>query len=128
MIIALIRWRIRPDEASIADFLNHWRTNNTIGDRSGLMAEFMSDSLPMKEFPFITWHLDSESLGNFRSYVTVGIWQDAKTFSQQVANYFNDEKPLLPFEKYRRRRVIFRPVSWRIGDVPLPSHDSEFVK
>lgn len=128
MIIALIHWRIRPDAASITAFLDHWKTNNTIGDRTGLMAEFLSDSLPMKEFPFITWHLDSESLGNFRSYVTVGLWQDADTFSEQVANYFNDEKPLLPFEKYRRRRVIFKPVSWRIGHAPLPSQDSPAVR
>src|ERR1700692_4286588 len=98
MIIALIHWRIQPDEASISAFLDHWKTNNTIGDRTGLMAEFLSDSLPMRDFPHITWHLDSESLGNFKSYVTVGIWQDAAAFQNQVAAYFNDEKPLLPFE------------------------------
>jgi hypothetical protein len=62
MIIALIHWRIRPDEASITAFLDHWKTNNTIGDRSGLMAEFLSDSLPMKEFPYITWHSASAGI------------------------------------------------------------------
>jgi len=128
MIIALIHWRIRPDQESIHAFLNHWKTNNTIGDRSGLMAEFLSDSLPTKEFPYITWHLDGESLGNFRSYVTVGLWQDAEKFSDQVANYFNDERPLLAFEKYRRRRVIFKPVHWRLGQADLPSEDSEGVR
>jgi hypothetical protein len=129
MIIALIHWRIRPDEESQAAFLHHWKTNNTIGDRTGLMAEFLSDSLPMSEFPIaITWHLDSESLGNFKSYATVGLWDDADAFRTQVANYFNDEKPMLPFEKYRRRRVIFRPVSWRMGEATFPIKDSPDVK
>lgn len=128
MIVALIHWRIRPDDESIAAFLDHWKTNNTIGDRSGLMAEFLSDSLPMSDFPYITWHLDAESLGNFKSYVTVGLWQDAEAFREQVAAYFNDKKPMLPFEKYRRRRVIFSPVHWRIGHADLPESDSEGVR
>ena len=62
----------------------------------------------------------SESLGNFKSYVTTGLWADAENFQEQVAQYFNDDKPLLSFEKYRRRRVIFEPVGWRIGETPLP--------
>ena len=128
MIIALIHWRIRPDEESIDAFLVDWKTSNTIGDRTGLMAEFLSDSLPMSLFPYITWHLDSESLGNFKSYVTVGLWQDADAFRDQIANYFNDQKPMLPFEKYRRRRVIFEPVSWRVGKASLPYRDSQDVK
>lgn len=128
MIIALIHWRIKPNKRNKAAFLRHWKTNNTIGDRTGLMAEFLSDSLPMADFPFITWHLHSESLGDFKSFVTVGIWNEAEAFREQVAAYFNDEKPLLPFEKYRRRRVLFKPVEWRIGDRPLPSDDSKGVK
>lgn len=92
------------------------------------MAEFLSDSLPMTDFPYITWHLDSESLGNFKSYVTVGLWQDAEAFRDQIAAYFNDQRPLLSFEKYRRRRVIFKPVHWRIGNAPLPTKDSDGVK
>jgi hypothetical protein len=128
MIVVLIHWRIRPDEESKAEFLNHWKTRNMIGDRSKLLAEFLSDSLPMTQFPYITWHLDAESLGNFKSYVTVGIWEDAEAFHKQIANFFNDEKPLLPFEKYRRRRVIFSPVEWRIGAIPLPASDSPGVQ
>lgn len=128
MIIALIHWRIRPDQANIEAFLHHWKTNNTIGNRSGLIAEFLSDSLPMTQFPYITWHLDAEALGNFQSYVTVGIWEDADAFQEQIASYFNDTKPLLAFEKYRRRRVIFRPVEWRIGSKTLPHEDSPGVQ
>jgi hypothetical protein len=128
MIIALIQWRIKPDDASRKAFLKHWKTKNPIGDRTGLVAEFLSDSLKIADFPYITWHLDPESLGDFRSYVTVGIWQDSDAFKEQVANYFNDDKPLLRFEKYRRRRVIYRPVGWRIGGTTLPDKDSLGVK
>lgn len=128
MIIALIHWRIRPDQKNVDAFLEHWRTRNTIDDRSGLIAEFLSDSLTMKDHPYITWHLDAESLGNFRSYVTVGIWADEEAFKTQIARYFNDEKPILDFEKYRRRRVVFRPIERRIGAVPLPSTDTVGVQ
>ena len=128
MIIALIHWRVKLGDEHTRAFLHHWQTRNTIANRSGLIAEFLSDSLPMSQFPYITWHLDSESLGDFRSYVTVGFWQDTDAFRDQVAAYFNDDKPSLGFEQYRRRRVIFSPVHWRIGDAQLPEADSDGVE
>ena len=128
MINALIHGRVKLGEENTAAFLKHWQTRNTIANRSGLVAEFLSDSLPMSQFPFITWHLDSDSLGNFKSYVTVGFWQDSDAFKDQVAAYFNDDKPLLDFEQYRRRRVILKPVHWRIGQANLPIGDSDGVE
>ncbi|MBO6528398.1 hypothetical protein [Erythrobacter sp.] len=124
-MIALIHWRIKPE--SVEDFLTHWREQNRIADRSGLIAEFLSDSLKPSDMPFITWHLDEQSLGNFRSYVTVGIWVDGDAFAEQIGQYFNDENALLPFEQYRRRRVVFRPVEWRIGNAELPETDTPGV-
>jgi len=97
MIVALIHWRVKPDTKSKNAFIKHWKTNNFIPDRTGLIAEFLSDSMKIADFPWITWHLDPESLGNFKSYVTVGLWQDSIHFKDQVANYFNDDKPMLPF-------------------------------
>jgi hypothetical protein len=128
MMVALIHWRIKPDESSNTAFLNHWKTNNTIGDRTGLIAEFLSNSLPIASFPYITWHLDGESLGNFNSYVTIGLWASADDFGEQIAAYFNDDKPMLEFEKYRRRRVVFKPIEWRTGLTLLPERDSTGVK
>ena len=128
MIVALIHWRIKPDEESKQEFLAHWKIRNNIADRSGLIAEFLSASLPMADFPYITWHLDPESTGDFRSYVTVGLWQDSAAFRDQVAAYFNDDKPMLSFEKYRRRRVIFNPVEWRVGTALLPKTDTDGVQ
>lgn len=124
-MIALIHWRIKPD--CVEEFLAHWRKENKIKDRSGLIAEFLSDSLKPSDMPYITWHLDEQSLGNFRSYVTVGIWADADAFEKQIAEYFNDEKPMLPFEQFRRRRVVFRPVEWRIGESAMPVSDTDGV-
>lgn len=128
MFIALIHWRIKPDEESVAAFIEFWNTQNTISDRRGLIGEFLSGTLPMTDFPYISWHLDPESLGNFKSYVTVGLWDDAEKFREQVAKYFNDDNPLLCFEKYRRRRVVFNAVGWRIGKAQLPEADSPGVK
>ncbi len=125
MMIALIHWRIKPDQ--VDQFQKHWRENNHIEDRSGLIAEFLSASLKPSDLPFITWHLDEQSLGNFRSFVTVGIWADADAFEQQIAQYFNDEKPMLEFEQFRRRRVVFDPVDWRIGAALMPSTDTPGV-
>jgi hypothetical protein len=82
----------------------------------------------MADFPYITWHLDPESTGDFKSFVTVGLWHGSDAFRDQVAAQFNDDKPLLPFEKYRRRRVIFRPVERRIGDARMPTDDSPGVR
>jgi hypothetical protein len=128
MMVALIHWRIKPEPEQVDAFLDHWKHINKIGDRTGLIGEFLSDSFPMVDFPQTTWHLDSESLGDFKSYVTVGLWRDADAFKDQIAKYFNDSKPMEPFEKYRRRRVIFRPVEWRIGVAGMPTADSDGVE
>ena len=128
MLAALIHWRIKPEDRHIKAFLNHWKTENRVEDRRGLIAEFLSDPLTMHSFPSITWHLDSESLGDFKSFVTVGSWSDADEFHKQIAILFNDDKPMKSFEKYRRRRVVFDPVGWRIGEGALPTEDSEGVR
>ena len=55
LMVALIHWRIKPDEESNEMFLNHWKTNNTIGNRSGLIAEFLSEFPANKRLP--VYHL-----------------------------------------------------------------------
>ena len=49
--VVLVHWRIKPDGESINAFLKDWREVYTIGDRSGLIAEFLSECLSAKEFP-----------------------------------------------------------------------------
>jgi hypothetical protein len=124
MLIVLNQWRIKPDKKSIAAFLKFWRTVAIIGDRTGLIAEFLSDARTPRDFPYITWHFDPETLGDHKSFITMGIWQDETAFHEQLGRKFDDDRSLLPFEKYRRRRVILSPNSWRIGGSPLPAKDS----
>jgi hypothetical protein len=125
MFIAAIHWRIKPDQTE--EFLAHWKGGNRVKNRDGLIAEFLSDAIPPKNFPDTTWHLDPESLGNFRSYVTVGLWRSEQDFLAEIGGYFDDTRKMQPFEKYRRRRVVFDPVGWRIGNFPMPTEDSAGV-
>jgi len=124
MIIAMIHWRIKPEDEHVDAFLKFWRTLAIVDDRTELVGEFLSEVLTPKDFPYITWHLDPDSLGDNKSYVNVGTWGDEKAFQEQIGNKFNDDKPMLSFEKYRRRRILLRPKCWRMGDANLPEHDS----
>ena len=124
MHIVLVHWLIKPDEESIQAFLKDWREVYTIGDRSGLIAEFLSECLSVKDFPDTTWHLDPDSLGNFKSFVNVALWRDAKDFHEQVARHYNDARPMRPYEMYRRRRFVAESSDWRVGLFLLPDKDS----
>ncbi len=126
MFIILIHWRISLGKEE--EFIRHWKKENSIANTEHLVHEFLSKSLPTSEKSYTTWHLDESSLGDHTSYVTVGVWDDGQAFQEQIAKYFNDDKPLLPFEKYRRRRVAFDPVEWRIGSAQAPEVSSEGVE
>ena len=126
MFIILIHWRIIP--GSEDDFVLHWKTENSIANTENLVHEFLSKSLPASDKSYTTWHLDEASLGDHTSYLTVGVWDDGEAFQNEIAKYFNDNKPLLPFEKYRRRRVAFDPVDWRVGSAIAPDKSSKGVR
>ena len=128
MFIALIHWMIKTDAESVDKFRDHWQTKNTVDDRSGLIGEFLCESLSSEDYPYINWSLDPDSSGDFRSFITVGIWETETAFQSQVARHFNDNKPVLAFEAYRRRRVVLDPRDWRMGQASLPAHDSPGVK
>jgi hypothetical protein len=68
MIIVLIHWRIKPDKTT--DFLDVWRTQARVNDRTGLVAELLNEVKTPKDLWYITWHLDPDSLGDFVSYLT----------------------------------------------------------
>jgi hypothetical protein len=127
MHVVLVHWRIKPDQQNIQAFLKHWREENKIEDRSGLVAEFLSESISPKDFPDTTWHLDPENLGDHKSFVNVALWREAKDFDEQIARHYNDKKEMKSFEKYRRRRVVAEAGDWRIGQFPLAKRDSKGV-
>jgi heme-degrading monooxygenase HmoA len=115
----LVHWRIRPDAE--ADFLAHWKTKSVIEDRSGLIAEYLCEPNGLDPGAYTTWDIADEAATPF---VSVGLWQSADAFRDQIAKYFNDQGDLLSFEKARRRRVVLHPAAWRNGQAQLPPADS----
>jgi hypothetical protein len=124
----MVHWRIKPDEKSVQAFRNHWREINTVEVLDGLVAEFLSESLSAKDFPDTTWYLDPDALGDFRSFVNVALWRDAEDFQEQIARHYNDKREMLPFEKYRRRRLVAESTDWRVGKFPMPEKHSPGVR
>ena len=124
MQIVLIHWKIRPDGE--AAFLHFWREQAIVEDRSGLVGEFLSATVDKsKLLPWITWDL-ADKPGCYRSFVNVGIWQDAAEFHDQVSKYFATEKK--DFECEPRVRALLTPEHWRIGKGHLPTSDSDGVR
>ena len=127
-IVVLIHWRIKPGPEHVDAFLEFWRTKCTVEDRSGLVSELLSETLAVRDFPYITWHMDTDALDDHKSFINVGTWEDENAFQEQVGKNFNDDKPMLSFEKYRRRRIVLRPQCWRIGHANVPVDDSGGVR
>lgn len=126
MIIVLIFWKIKPDQ--VDDFLNFWREQATIQNRSGLFGEFLSRVEDEERFDFITW-IQQPKDESFVAYINVGVWPIEEAFRDQVGNYFNDDGELKPFEHERRIRTVVRPQHWRLGSAQLPmTEDSEGVQ
>ena len=123
MRIVLIHWKIRLD--GVEAFLHFWREQAIVEDRAGLIGEFLSTAVDRSAtLPWITWDL-ADQPSRYRSFVNVGIWQDAEAFHDQVSKYFSTEKE--DFEYEPRVRALLDPEHWRIGERPLPTRDSDGV-
>jgi hypothetical protein len=117
MWIVLVEWRIwkgREDE-----FLDYWSTRSRVGNRAGLVAEFLSRAESSEAFPWIRWETDP----SWTTYVNVGIWSTASAFQENFGRFIDDSQPPMDFEAERRRRVILESERWRMGAVALPSSD-----
>lgn len=121
MVIALIHWKIKPD--LVSEFLHYWQEEAVIQDRNGLIGEFLSEACDASKFPWITWDLTGCE-GVYRSFINVGLWDNADDFHDQIAKYFVASGEPKSFEHKERTRTILRPTRWRIGDSNLPLHDS----
>jgi heme-degrading monooxygenase HmoA len=125
MIICLIHWKIR--KGMEAKFISAWQTTYTIKNREGLVGEYLSESKSKADFPFITWPIICDDAANERDcshFINVAVWESADRFHAEIADKFNDTRPILEFEVERRRRVLLNPVQWRSGSSLLPNHDS----
>jgi hypothetical protein len=122
MVIVLIKWMIKPEKEAIDAFLHHWRTEALVQDRRGLVGEFLSEVDLEK---YTTWDVrGGSSRREGKLFVNVGTWANRDEFEEQIGRYFNDDKPIAPFELERRVRTVLKPVCWRVGEASLPVHDS----
>jgi hypothetical protein len=117
MWIVLVEWRIRKGRED--EFLDYWSTRSRIGNRAGLVAEFLSRAESSEAFPWIRWETDP----SWTTYVNIGIWSTASAFQENFGRFIDDSQPPMDFEAERRRRVILESERWRMGAVALPSSD-----
>ncbi len=121
--IVVVHWKIRLGRE--AEFLNYWGTRSVIGNRSGLVSEYLSSVADRDSIPWIIWQGLSP---NYTSYFNVGIWRDLDAFQGQIGRFIDNDKPPLPFEAERRERIFLTPKAWRIGRSALPTTDAPGVK
>jgi hypothetical protein len=120
VVIVLIHWRIKPDVASEAAFLEFWRTVARISDKTNLIGEFLSAPVLATNFPFLVDDFSAgHSQGACKHFMNIGLWRDWKSFEQEVGKYFDDAKPMQPFEAQRRTRTVLEPKEWRRGEAAL---------
>ena len=127
MIIVLIKWKIENKQEQINAFLDFWKQKEVVQDRQGLVGEFLSELGSRDRYDYVTWDFEKPKGDTYKIFINVAIWGDADAFQEQIGQYFNDNKPLMPFEAERRIRTVLEPVSWRMGEASLQVQDSEGV-
>jgi hypothetical protein len=90
------------------EFLSYWSTRATISNRTGLIAEFLSE---VDQQRWIQWSSDEDST----TFYNIGLWRDAAHFEEQVGRFIDLDRPQLEFEAAKRRRVFLAPARWRVG-------------
>jgi hypothetical protein len=118
----VVEWKITKGRE--AEFLEYWSTKATVGDRSGLVGEFLSGVENRERFPWINWSTDER----WTTFYNVGIWRDAEDFNAQIGRFIDNNRPSLAFEAERRSRVFLAPERWRIGATALPAADPQGVQ
>ena len=134
MIIVLINWRIKEEDVPI--FLSKWKSKFTIGDKPGLVGEFLSRVQGKTWCEKITWEMEASEcedksiwkFSDFISFVNIGIWDTKEHFMDAVGKYMNDDpEHMEDFEAAPRRRAIVSPEAWRIGEIALYNQSSTGV-
>lgn len=121
MHIVLVDWKINLGQED--EFKREWRSALPIYDRRRMTGEFLSEVCARDgSYPWITWDLAIDP--RYKRFINVGLWADAEAFHAQVGRYFDPAGGKKPFEFELRQRALLRPDCWRMGDWPLPVHDS----
>lgn len=123
MIVALIHWKIKPEQEKVDEFLEYWRKIATVENRRGLIGEFLTEAHSTAEYGWITWDLGGCE-GKYRSSINVASWNSADDFHEQIGKKFETSTGLEPFEAQPRVRTVLKPKCWRMGDAYLPIHHS----
>ena len=121
MIIVMVHWKIVPDRVN--EFLDFWKGEATIDNRRGLVGEFLTEELSSADFEWITWQLTGCER-KYRSFVNVAYWKNAKEFQEQMGKNLETTMEKKDFEYQLRIRTVLKPKCWRMGNYPLPIHDS----
>ena len=122
--IVVVEWKIKKGHEQ--EFLDYWSQKSTIPDRSGLIAEFLSDEESRDRFPWINWAAAESDDATI--FYNVGIWRQADDFMGQIGKYIDNNRPPMAFEADHRHRVFLAPVKWRVGMSQLPGKDADGVK
>jgi hypothetical protein len=117
--IVIVEWRIRKGRE--CEFLSYWSTRATISNRTGLIAEFLSE---VDQQRWIQWSTDEDST----TFYNIGLWRDAADFEEQIGRFIDLDRPPLEFEAAKRRRVFLAPARWRVGGTGLPLADPPGVR
>ena len=120
MQVVFVHWKILKGREE--EFKHYWRIALPVDDRSGLVAEFLSEPSGHQKYEWVTW--DLRGTEEFTVFINIGIWANAETFHEQIGRYFNPAKGKLEFEYELRTRALLTPKCWRMGDSHMPVHDS----
>jgi hypothetical protein len=124
--IVAIHWKIKKGMET--EFEQKWRTVFKVGNRDGLIGEFLSKVEHRDAaHPYITWPIQCDDPAleeQCTHYVNVGLWSSHERFFAEVGHLMKDDRPPADFEIERRRRIAITPVEWRRGPAVLPESDS----
>ena len=135
MIVALINWRILPNQVDA--FVEKWKTELRLLGAPGLIGEFLSKVEDSSFHEGVTWEMELDSRDDvtqwrsltYVSYVNVGLWESADDFLAAVGKYMAKGRTLKEsFEAAPRRRAILTPQYWRIGSSSMPSSSTPGVE
>ena len=113
MQIVLIRWCVRADREQ--EFLDYWRDELPVRDKSGLIAESLSRVGGLDER--FNWDTTTDDTpAGAVIYINVGLWRDNQAYRDAIPAPWD---ALRPFEAGPRLRARLEPRESRLGALAL---------